>query len=122
MIETRASVTTLAPRVSVLLPVYDGAASVERAIRSIQAQTFTDWELVICDDGSHDDSFQICRSLSEEDERIRLLRNPENRGLAATMNHLVSEAKGELCAIQEQDDESAPRAAPARGRGDGPTT
>ena len=100
--------TTLAPRVSVILPVYDGAASVERAVRSIQAQTFTDWELVICDDGSRDDSFQICQALSEGDERLRLLRNPENRGLAATMNRLVQEAKGEFCAIQEQDDESIP--------------
>jgi glycosyltransferase involved in cell wall biosynthesis len=107
-IESRWSVTALAPRVSVLLPVYDGAACVERAIRSIQTQTFTDWELVICDDGSHDGSFQICRALSEGDERILLLRNPENRGLAATMNRLVREAKGELCAIQEQDDESVP--------------
>jgi glycosyltransferase involved in cell wall biosynthesis len=97
-----------APRVSVLLPVFDGADWVERAIRSIQAQTFRDWELVICDDGSRDDSFEVCRRLAEGDERIRLLRNPENLGLAATMNRLALEARGDLCAIQEQDDESIP--------------
>jgi glycosyltransferase involved in cell wall biosynthesis len=96
------------PRVSVVVPVYNGARTVGRAIESILGQTFRDWELVACDDGSSDASFSLCEELSRRDPRIRVLRNAENRGLAATMNRLVAEAAGELVAIQEHDDESLP--------------
>ena len=96
------------PRVSVLLPAYNGESSVARAVKSIQRQTFAAWELLVCDDGSSDGSYAVCERLSREDARIRLLRNPKNLGLASTMNRLVAEARGELCAIQEQDDESVP--------------
>jgi len=96
------------PRVSVVLPVYNGAHCVQRAVRSIQSQTFQDWELVICDDGSRDDSLRICRALEAEDPRIRVMANPENKGIAATLNRLVAEARGDFYAIQEQDDSSVP--------------
>jgi glycosyltransferase involved in cell wall biosynthesis len=100
--------TGRSPRVSVLVPVYQGERWVEAAIRSIQAQTFSDWELVVCDDGSTDASYAVCERLCREDPRLRLIRNPQNRGLAATMNRLVRESRGELCAVQEQDDRSVP--------------
>jgi glycosyltransferase involved in cell wall biosynthesis len=96
------------PRVSVVLPVYNGTDSVERAIRSIQLQTFPDWELLICDDGSRDDSLRICRALEAADPRIRVFANPKNMGIAATLNRLLSEARGEFYAIQEQDDSAVP--------------
>src|SRR5262245_26431717 len=96
------------PRVSVILPVYNGAESVERAIRSIQSQTFPDWELLICDDGSRDDSLGLCRAFEARDPRIRILANPRNLGIAATLNRLLSEARGEFYAIQEQDDAAVP--------------
>ena len=96
------------PRVSVVLPVYNGAASVERAIRSIQSQTFQDWELLICDDGSRDDSLRICRAFEADDPRIHVMANPQNAGIAATLNRLLGAARGEFYAIQEQDDSSVP--------------
>jgi glycosyltransferase involved in cell wall biosynthesis len=106
-----ASVTRSAesrPRVSVVLPVYNGANFIERAVRSIQSQTFQDWELLICDDGSRDDSLRICRALEAEDPRIHVFANPRNAGIAATLNRLLREARGEFYAIQEQDDSSVP--------------
>lgn len=96
------------PSVSVILPVYNGSATVGAAVESIQAQTFDDWELVILDDGSTDDSLEICRGLATDDARIRVLSSPVNRGLAAGMNRLVEEASADLIAVQEQDDRSMP--------------
>ena len=96
------------PRVSVVLPVYNGADSIARAVRSIQSQTFQDWELLICDDGSRDDSLRICRAFEAEDPRIRVFANQRNAGIAATLNRLLGEARGEFYAIQEQDDSSVP--------------
>ncbi len=96
------------PRVSVVLPVYNGAESIARAVRSIQLQTFQDWELLICDDGSRDDSLRICRAFEAEDPRVRVFANPRNAGIAATLNRLLGEARGEFYAIQEQDDSSVP--------------
>ena len=57
------------PLVSVVLPVFNGEKFVMEAIRSIQAQTLTDWELVIVDDGSYDRSFEICRDMANQDRR-----------------------------------------------------
>jgi glycosyltransferase involved in cell wall biosynthesis len=94
--------------VSVVLPVYNGEAFVAGAIRSIQDQTFSDWELLVCDDGSQDGSARACESIAASDSRIRLVHNPKNLGLAPTMNRLVGLAQGEFCAIQEQDDVSLP--------------
>lgn len=94
------------PAVSVILPVFNGAATVTAAIQSIQAQTFTDWELVVLDDASTDESLEICRQTAADDDRIRVLERPVNRGLAAAMNRLVEEASADLIAVQEQDDRS----------------
>src|SRR5437879_1007015 len=96
------------PMVSVVLPVYDGGALVSLAIRSIQLQDFTDWELIVVDDGSQDESLDICRKLARADARIHVFSNETNRGLAETMNRLVSLARGKYIAVQEQDDLSEP--------------
>lgn len=95
-------------QVSVLLPVYNGASFVEKAIRSIQSQTYVNWELIILDDGSQDGSLAICREMAREDPRLRVLSNIQNLGLAPAMNRLVLEAGGQYLAIQEQDDVSLP--------------
>ncbi len=67
---------TAAPRFSVLMPAYDAEATIEAAVRSVLAQTFTDWELVITDDGSTDATATIARRLAEEDGRIRVISQP----------------------------------------------
>lgn len=78
------------------------------AIRSIQNQTWQDWELVIVDDGSQDSSYSLCEEEARKDRRIKLFKNEHNLGLAKTMNRLVSLSKGNYMAVQEQDDYSLP--------------
>ena len=95
-------------RISVVLPVYNGAACVHEAIESIQDQTYPHWEMIILDDGSSDNSYVICQGLAGGDDRIQVVRNPTNWGLAKSMNRLVALAQGEFVAVQEQDDISIP--------------
>jgi len=77
-------------------------------VRSIQSQSYRDWELIVCDDGSRDNSLDAAHQLAATDSRIQVIRNDRNLGLAATMNRLVSAARGEYIAVQEQDDCSLP--------------
>ena len=98
----------MTPKVSVVLPVWNGERYVAEAIRSIQRQTFADWELIVLDDGSSDGSLEVCRELARSDERLAVYDSPANGGLGAAMSRLVSLARGEYVAIQEQDDVSLP--------------
>lgn len=93
------------PRVSVILPVYNGAEYLEQSIRSTLDQSFEDFELIVINDGSKDYSEQIVASFS--DSRIKYVFQ-KNRGLAATLNSGIQLAKGEFIARQDQDDFSSP--------------
>lgn len=93
------------PTISVILPVYNGALYIKAAIDSILTQSFTDFELIIIDDGSSDSSESIIQTIN--DPRIRFLRQ-ENRGLAVTLNIAIGMASGEFIARQDQDDISLP--------------
>ncbi len=97
---------THAPRVTVAMPIYNGATTVARAIDSILQQTFRDFELVLIDDGCSDNTIDIVRSYN--DPRIRLIAHETNQGLAATRNHLVDQARGEFIAWLDCDDWSHP--------------
>ncbi len=96
------------PRVSIVLPVYNGASYVDEAIESIRSQSLVDWELIVVDDGSEDDSMEQCRRHAEDDERIKLFSNGVNLGLARTMNRGVRLCRADYIAVQEQDDISTP--------------
>ncbi|QWD91096.1 glycosyltransferase [Polynucleobacter sp. MWH-Braz-FAM2G] len=93
------------PRISVLLPVYNGASFLAASIESILSQSFEDFELLILNDGSTDDSAAIARTYA--DERIRYFEHP-NMGLAATLNKGAYIARGEFLFRQDQDDLSYP--------------
>lgn len=93
------------PVVTVLLPVYNCERFLAEAIHSILDQTFTNFEFLIIDDGSTDQSAQVITAF--KDERIRLLQQ-ENSGLAATLNRGISLARGRYIARQDQDDVSYP--------------
>ncbi len=93
------------PRVSVVMPVYNGERYLREAVESILNQTFSDFEFIIIDDGSSDISADIVRSF--RDERIRF-NQQENQGLAATLNRGIEVARGEYIARQDQDDISLP--------------
>ena len=94
------------PKITVLMPVYNGAQFLKEAIESILNQTFKDYELLIIDDGSSDNSRSII--LSYHDERIRYVKNRKNIGLIGTLNKGINLAAGLYIARMDQDDVSKP--------------
>ena len=96
------------PNVSVVMGTYNAEKVVSRSIRSIQAQTLTNWEFLICDDGSSDGTLGLLQEHAREDPRIRILHHDTNRGLGASLNCCLWEAKAEFCARQDADDWSYP--------------
>jgi glycosyltransferase involved in cell wall biosynthesis len=95
------------PRVTVLMPVYNGERYVHEAISSILNQTFQDFELLIVNDGSTDNSINIIDSFN--DKRIRVIHNEANIKLIATLNKGLSLAKGQYIARMDCDDISLPK-------------
>ena len=95
---------TIAPRVSIGMPVFNGERYLEEAVRSILAQTFRDFELLICDNASTDGTEAIARRLAAGDDRIRYIRNEENIGAAPNFNRVVEFAKGEYFKWAAHDD------------------
>lgn len=93
-----------APVVSVIMPAYNAERFVEEAIRSVMAQTVTDWELLVLDDGSKDATAQIAQSLAAEDSRIRILPNEANMGVAKTRNRGFDLCRGQYVALLDSDD------------------
>ena len=89
--------------ISIIVPVYNVEKYLERCLDSILSQTFSDFELILVNDGSTDHSLEICRSYAEKDERI-LLIDQENRGLSAARNAGIAVAKGEYLGFVDSDD------------------
>lgn len=94
------------PTVTVIIPTYNRAATLPRAIDSVLRQTHADLELLVVDDGSTDDTPAVMESLN--DPRIRFLRQPENRGVAAARNRGLRAARGDFIAFLDSDDEWLP--------------
>ena len=89
--------------ISVIVPVYNVEAYLEKCVRSVLAQSCGDFELLLIDDGSKDGSGAVCDRLAAEDERIRVIHQ-ENRGLAAARNRGLGEAKGGYIIFLDSDD------------------
>lgn len=97
-------------QVSVIMGIYNCAATLDEAVQSILSQTKDSWELIMCDDGSSDDTYAIAeRYRSSYPDRIRLIRNSANMGLNYTLNRCLKLAQGEYIARQDGDDMSTPR-------------
>lgn len=94
--ETEALDSTAPPRVSMVMPVHNGARWLADAIASVLAQDFTDFELILVDDASRDASAEIMADAAARDARVRLLRLDTNVGLPAALNHGFAEARGAL--------------------------
>lgn len=94
------------PRVTVLMPVRNGADHLRDAIDSILAQTFSDFELLVIDDGSTDATPEILREV--RDARVRVVTHPRNLGLVPTLNEGLGIARGQWVARQDHDDLSHP--------------
>jgi len=86
------------------MPVYNGELFIKKAIESILAQTFTDFELIISDNSSTDSTQEICQNFLKKDNRIRIFKQKENIGIHRNFNFLLSQAKGEYFAWAAVDD------------------
>ncbi len=97
------------PMVSVIMPAHQAQQYIEAAIRSVMAQTVTDWELLVIDDGSTDGTAAIVSRLAREDRRVRLLSNRENLGAAESRNRGIQYSRGSYLAFLDGDDLWEPR-------------
>lgn len=96
------------PIVSIILPTYNRSNYLERAIKSVLDQSFQEWELIIVDDASTDDTFKVLKKWQEKDGRIKVLRNKKNNysanGISKNLNDGIHIAKGKYIARLDDDD------------------
>lgn len=96
-------------KISVLMGIYNCAQTLDEAIGSILAQTYTNWEMIMCDDGSTDNTYKIASKYCEEyPDKFILLKNEVNQGLNATLNRCLLRATGEYIARMDGDDLCSP--------------
>ena len=96
------------PKISVAMGVYNGSKYIREAIKSILNQTYTDFEFIICDDCSTDNTIEIIQEFIKQDNRIILVGNETNSGLAFSLNNCIAKSKGEYIARMDDDDVSLP--------------
>ncbi len=94
--------------VSIIMPSYNCGRFVEETIRSVQAQTYQNWEIIFMDDCSTDDTIRIVSSMRDKDSRIHLYQNVANLGAAVSRNNALREARGRWIAFLDSDDLWAP--------------
>jgi glycosyltransferase involved in cell wall biosynthesis len=97
------------PRVSLLMAAYNRADYIAQAIDSVLKQTFADWELLVWDDGSNDDTLAVAQSAAHNDPRIKITAG-EHAGQHTALNHLAKQATGEFIGWLDSDDMLAPTA------------
>ena len=96
------------PKIAVIMPAYQAAETIGRAIASVRSQTFSDWELLVVDDASADATGEIAAAHARDDARVRVLTNPVNIGAAAAMNRAWRESSAPFVAIMDADDFALP--------------
>lgn len=90
--------------VSVVMPAYNAEKYIGQAIESVQKQTYTNWELIVVDDCSTDNTYEIVKEYSQKDFRIKLLKNQKNQGVSYTRKNGVEASAGEWIAFLDSDD------------------
>jgi glycosyltransferase EpsE len=96
------------PKITVLIGIYNCAPTLPEALDSLLAQTCQDFKIVLCDDGSTDDTYSVAKSYADRYDNILLISNGVNRGLNYTLNHCLEYADTEYCARMDGDDISLP--------------
>jgi len=96
------------PLITVYMPVFNAAKFLDQSIQSILSQTFSNFEFIIIDDASTDDSWKIIKSYSKVDKRIIAIKNHINLGVSLTSNIAISKARGKFLARMDADDISLP--------------
>ena len=89
--------------ISVIVPVYNSEDSIKRCIESVLRQSYSDWELILIDDGSQDHSLKICKEYASNDERIKCI-SKENGGASSARNKGLEQSSGEYVAFLDSDD------------------
>ena len=97
------------PCISVIVPVYQAEKLLPACVESVKKQTFSDWELLLVDDGCTDASPALCDRYAAEDPRIRALHQPKNAGVSEARNRGLREAAGEYIAFLDADDAFEPQ-------------
>lgn len=92
------------PLVSVIMGVYNTAESLPRSIQSILDQTYTNWELIMCDDCSTDNTYEVALEYAKKYPNIKVVKNEKNMRLAYSLNHCLKYAQGEYVARMDADD------------------
>jgi glycosyltransferase involved in cell wall biosynthesis len=92
------------PRVSICVSAYNAGRFLERTLASLATQSFGDFEVVVVDDGSTDNTSEIAATFADRDPRFRVFRNDRNEGLVFTRNRALKESRGDLIAIADADD------------------
>ncbi len=100
--------THTTPTVTVLMATHNRGTILGPSIESILAQTYTDFEFIIINDGSTDNTAEVLKSYQKRDDRIIVLTNPENKGLAYSLNRGIDIARGQYIARMDDDDYSLP--------------
>jgi glycosyltransferase involved in cell wall biosynthesis len=95
----------MSPKVSVIIPTYNRADLLSRAIKSVIAQTYTNWELLVVDDGSTDNTKEVVKEFIKKDKRIKYLWEPNSGSPSKPRNFVAKNAKGEYIAFLDSDDE-----------------
>lgn len=96
------------PGISVLIGIYNCATTLVEALDSLYAQTYQDFKIILCEDGSTDDTYAVAKAYAENHDNIVLLRNENNMGLNYTLNRCIEHADTEYCARMDGDDISLP--------------
>jgi teichuronic acid biosynthesis glycosyltransferase TuaG len=97
------------PKISIIIPCYNSELFIDRAIKSVLSQTFSDWELLLIDDHSKDNTKKIIESYTQNDKRIKILQTKENSGGPALPKNIgVENARGKYIAFLDHDDEWLP--------------
>ena len=95
-------------KVSLLVGIYNCADTLGQCIESVLCQTYTNFELILCNDCSTDNTYDVARSYADKDPRIKLIQNEQNIKLGRTLNHCLEVATGDYCARLDGDDYCAP--------------
>ena len=91
------------PTISVIIPVYNAASFVGRCIKSVLSQTYCDWQMILVDDGSKDNSLEICQKYAASDSRLQIIHQ-ENAGAGAARNAGLAKAVGKYIVFIDSDD------------------
>jgi len=91
-------------KVSIIMGVYNCDTTLKESINSIINQTYENWELIMCDDGSTDRTYEIANEYAKKDKRIKLIQNSKNMGLAKTLNNCLEMSTGDYIMRHDGDD------------------